>query len=182
MRYFFSRDLLLKVIEGYLIIANRDEEELALLSLADVFAFVNRLKSAFQTRPFAVSLCPECHLSDTKFTFRAKEVSLSSSDVFSFVLAIGENLNFMLMSDVPSVANLVQLKIFSCFLSEESVEPEAAKTCLQDLTFGRVSPLLSTYVSQKSTDTEKNQELLKFFLYHHKMIKCYYELNELLKK
>ncbi len=182
MRHFFSRNLFMKVIEGFLIISNRSEEkELAVLSLKNVFAFVKELKSVFKTRPFLVPLCPDCYFSDTKFIFHATEIPLSSVDVFEFLYAVGANVNYMLMSNVRSVSHLVLLKDF-CFFLAESVGPDEADNCLRSLQFGRASFLLTKYVSEKSEDTEKNQEeVLKFFLYHHKMLRCYFDLQELFK-
>lgn len=182
MRCFFRRDLLIKVEEGYLIVANRTEE-LAVISHKEIFEFVHHLKSALASPPFKIRLCSDCFLTDTTFIFQNLEVKLSDLDLFNFLSAVSANLNFTLMSDVQSVSDLVQLKEFSLYLVTKSVKPDQAEICLQSLKAGRICPLLLQYVSKNLTNlTEKNQEVQKFFLYHHRMIKCYFDLHQLLKK
>jgi hypothetical protein len=190
MRDFFRRrDFLLITEEGYIVIANRSQE-LAVLSLREVFEFVKNLKAALHTPPFKIRLCENSFLCQEKFVFQegteaATEVPVSFEDIFNFIIALRENVHFALMSDVSSASKCFLLKEFSFYLLSSKVQESEAQSCLADLQSGVIDQRLSDFVAEnlkkRHTEQKNIEEVLRFFLYHQKALHCLYDLNLLLK-
>jgi hypothetical protein len=183
LRCYFKRDLYIQVNPGFITVG-KGVEELACASLSDICSFIKRLKLGLAEPQFRVKFAGECYLCPTRIIFGPESVNLSGEQLFHFLEALS-GLNFMLADSLENVYPSLQLKLFCLFLVSKPIQSEQAEECLKSLKSGiHDHPLMNQFVHQnwQHSDKKTTHDLLKFFIFHQRVVQSYVTLFRLLKK